>query len=175
MTVHKRAGLLRFRAVIQINKINPYVLVTAKNAARIKKDWRRPLPVRIRVNGQPDVPWRINMMPIGNGDFYLYLHGHVRKASETKVGDRVTVEVQFDDEYKNGPLHPVPPWFEKELKRHPRARQAWNTLIPSRQKEILRYFANLKSPEARERNLKRALGVLSGSPARFMARTWNEK
>jgi len=50
----------------------------------------------------------------------------------------------------------------------------WEALIPSRKKEILRYFAPLKSPEARERNLERALYVLSGKKGRFMARAWNQ-
>jgi uncharacterized protein YdeI (YjbR/CyaY-like superfamily) len=54
------------------------------------------------------------------------------------------------------------------------ARKNWETLIPSRKKEILRYFARLKSPEARARNLERALHVLSGKRGRFMARAWNE-
>jgi hypothetical protein len=70
---------LRFRAQIEINKINPYVLVDARRAARLQKNWRKPMPVCIQVNGKPDQPWRINMMPIGDGSFYLYLHGTVRK------------------------------------------------------------------------------------------------
>ncbi len=45
------------------------------------------------------------MMPIGDGSFYLYLHGSVRKASNTKVGDKVSVEIEFDSEYQNGPMH----------------------------------------------------------------------
>jgi hypothetical protein len=41
----------------------------------------------IRINGKPtEQPWRINMMPIGKGDFYLYLHGDVRRASEYQSG-----------------------------------------------------------------------------------------
>jgi hypothetical protein len=166
---------LRFRSVIKINNVNPYVLVTARQAARLKKNWRKPLPVRIRVNGQPKTSWRINLMPIGDGSFYLYLHGDVRMASGTKVGDAVTVEVQFDDAYKNGPMHPMPPWFDDVLNQNPRARQSWDALIPSRQKEILRYFASLKSPEAQVRNLQRAIHVLSGGQARFMGRSWNEE
>jgi hypothetical protein len=31
-------------------------------------------------------------------------------------------------------------------------RSSWNALIPSRKKEILRYFASLKSPVAKVRN-----------------------
>lgn len=102
------------------------------------------------------------MMPVGDDSFYLYLHGDVRKASHTKVGDRVTVAVSFDTAYKNGPMHPIPAWFRSALIRNPKARDAWEALIPSRKKEILRYFSWLKSPEARARNLARALHVLSG-------------
>jgi hypothetical protein len=166
---------LRFRSVIEINNINPYVLVSASRAARIRKGWRRPLPVRVRVNGKPDKPWRINLMPLGDGSFYLYLHGDVRKASNTKVGDTVTVELEFDDEYKSGPAHPMPPWFSEALDSNRRAREAWEGLTPSRQKEILRYFSHLKSPEAKARNLQRAIHVLAGGKGRFMARAWNEK
>ena len=43
----------------------------------------------------------------------------------------------------------------------------WEALIPSRRKEILRYFARLKSKEARARNLDRALHVLSGRRGRL--------
>jgi uncharacterized protein YdeI (YjbR/CyaY-like superfamily) len=67
----------------------------------------------------------------------------------------------------------MPPWFGRALGRHPKARKGWANLMPSRQKEILRYFAGLKSPAARERNLRRALHVLAGGKARFMARDWN--
>lgn len=165
---------LRFRASIEINNINPYVLVSARRAARIQKGWRRPLPVRVRVNGRPEEPWRINLMPVGDGSFYLYLHGDVRRASGTKVGDAVTVELEFDDEYRSGPAHPVPLWFSDALNRNRNARQAWSELIPSRQKEILRYFFRLKTPEAQARNLRRAIRVLSGGRERFMGRSWNE-
>jgi hypothetical protein len=89
---------LRFRTRMEINKINPYVLVRANQAARLKSDWRRPMPVHVQVNGKPDTPWRINPMPVGDGDFFLYLHGHVRKASGTGAGDVVSITLAFDDE-----------------------------------------------------------------------------
>ncbi len=165
---------LRFRSRIEINNINPYVLVSTRRAARIRKGWRRPLPVGIRVNGKPEQPWRINLMPVGDGSFYLYLHGDVRKASNTKVGDVVAVELEFDNDYRSGPVHPMPTWFKHALDRNRKAKKAWGQLIPSRQKEILRYFSQLKSPEAQTRNLRRAISVLSGSKERFMARSWNE-
>jgi uncharacterized protein YdeI (YjbR/CyaY-like superfamily) len=85
----------------------------------------------------------------------------------------VAIELEFDKEYKNGPTHPMPVWFTKALKKNAKARRAWGELIPSRQKEILRYFSNLKSPEAQNGNLRRAINVLSGSKERFMGRLWN--
>lgn len=165
---------LRFRATIELNNINPYVLVSAKRAAQIREGWRKPLPVRIRVNGQPKKPWRINMMPAGGGNFYLYLHGSVRKASNTKVGDAVTVELKFDEEYQSGPAHPMPAWFSDALNQNQNAKQAWSKLVPSRQKEILRYFSWLKTSAAKARNLQRAMHVLSGGKGRFLGRSWND-
>lgn len=162
----------RFSARMEIYSGNPYVLVGKTRAQSIKKGWRKPLPVMVQINGQPKPPWRINMMPIGDGSFYLYLHGDVRKASKTKVGDEVLADLKFDADYRNGPMHPMPAWFAEPLDKNPSAKKAWGRLTPSRQKEILRYFSWLKSDEARSRNLKRALNVLSGDEERFMARTW---
>ncbi len=167
------ASKLHFRARIALNGINPYVLVRAAQAARLEPNWRKPMPVRITVNGKPDVPWRINMMPVGNGSFFLYLHEQVRKASGTKVGDVASISIEFDETYRGGPAGPMPRWFAAELRKNSAARQGWSALPPSRQKEILRYLARLKTPDARERNLRKALHVLAGGKARFMARAWS--
>jgi hypothetical protein len=164
---------LRFTAEIKISNINPYILISSARAKRLKPGWKKPLPVLVKVNGKPEKHWRINMMPMGMGRFYLYLHENIRKASNTKVGDRVEVEVLFDSKYRAGPVHPMPKWFSHALNRNSKAKIAWDALIPSRKKEVLRYFSLLKSPEARVRNLEKAVHVLSGKPGRFMARSWN--
>jgi hypothetical protein len=163
---------LRFRARIAINGINPYLRVSPARAAKLKSGWRKPMPVLVRINGKPDTPWRINMMPAGDGGFHLYLHGTVREESGTDVGDSVRVEVTFDASYRGGPA-PLPGWFKRALQKDAQARSGWKALTPSRQKEIVRYLANLKSPEAQRRNLDKALHVLGGGKARFMARSWN--
>ena len=163
---------MRFQGIIQLRGINPYVHVSARIASKLKEDWRKPMPVSVRINGHPTRPWRINLMPVGDGSFYLYLHGSVRNVSRTRIGDRVTVDLSFDDTYRSGPMHPLPGWFRVALRGTAKAQSAWDALIPSRQKEVLRYFAALKSAEARTRNLNRAIQVLSGSEERFMGRTW---
>ena len=165
---------LHFQSEILIYNGNPYILVNAEQANQLQAGWRKPMPVHVQINGQPKPAWQINMMPIGDGSFYLYLHGDVRKASKTTVGDVVTVDVSFDAKYRSGPMHPMPDWFQEALDSNPQAEAAWKKLIPSRQKEILRYFSWLKSDEAKTRNLKKALSVLSGDEGRFMARSWKD-
>jgi len=161
-----------FTAAIKMRGVNPFILVSALRASAIKPGWRKPLPVLVRINGEPAEAWRINMMPAGDGSFYLYLHGDIRKASGTAVGDRVRVEIEFDASYQNGPQHPMPRWFKQALAANSQATKNWAALIPSRKKEILRYFSRLNSPDARARNLAKALHVLSGETGRFMARAW---
>jgi hypothetical protein len=165
---------LRFKARIEINGINPFVPVEAEQAARLREGWRRPMPVLVQVNGAPAEPWRINMMPRGDGGFFLYLHGEVRQAAGVGVGDEVEVSVAFDEVYRGGPAHPAPKAFEEGLRRDPAAARAWEALAPSLQKEALRRFASVKSDEARARNIAAALAVLGGAQGRFMARDWKD-
>ena len=89
------------------------------------------------------------------------------------MGDVVSVEMEFDNEYQSGPAHPMPSPFSAALRQNSAAKQRWGKLTPSLQKEVLRYFFRLKSSEAKERNLQRAIDVLSGGKGRFLGRTWN--
>lgn len=164
---------LKFKGEILITGVNPYVRVSAARVKKIRPDWKKPIPVLGRINGEPEKPWRINMMPMGNGDYYLYLHGEVRKASQTKVGDEVNVEVEFDAKYRNGPMHKMPAWFAAALKNDRTAKANWVRFTPSRKKEVLRYFAGLKSKEAQQRNLEKMMNALGGKKTRFMGRDWN--
>jgi hypothetical protein len=45
-------------------------------------------------------------------------------------------------------------------------------LTPSRQKEVLRYFAHLQSDSAKERNLEQMLRALRGEKIHYMGRDW---
>jgi len=140
---------MKFSAKIERRGINPYVTVSPARAARIKAGWKRPMPVLIQVNGKPDPAWQVNMMPAGDGSFYLYLDGGVRKASGTDVGDRVEVSIVFDPAYAGGPQHAMLHEFALALDRDAQAKARWEELAPSLKKEVLRYLANLKSDEAR--------------------------
>jgi hypothetical protein len=111
-------------------------------------------------------------MPRGDGAFYLYLHGEMRNSARVGVGDTVTVELRVEDAYRGDPVHEIPARLQTALNANATAAQNWERLTPSRRKEILRYFAGLKSDRARDRNVDQALRVLSGESERFMARDW---
>jgi hypothetical protein len=164
---------VRLRTTLRLRGVNPYVRVRAEQARRLQRNWRRPMPVRFRINGEPKIPWTTNMVPAGDGSFFLYLNGIARASSKTTVGDRLVMEVEFDSDYRGGPLHAMPPEFVEGLRRSERAREGWEALAPSRRKEILRYIAGLKSLGARRRNVEKSLQVLGGENLRFLGREWN--
>ena len=171
-TLIQNSMSVSFNTVIEIRGVNPFVGVRSSQADTLMPGWRKPLPVLLRINGDSATAWRTNMMPDGKGNFYLYLHGNMRKASGTKVGDRVHVEIEFDDAYRNGPQDPMPSWFRQALNVNAQAKKNWRALIPSRKKEIIRYLSRLVSADARMRNQTQALHVLSGQDGRFMGRAW---
>lgn len=162
------------RSPIRQVSVNPYVLVQASQASKLRRDWRGPMPVRFEVDGHPGQVWRTNLMPLRDGSFRLYLNGKVRKATGLAVGDVAPLDVQFDEEYRGGPQDPMPIWFRDSLRRNQLAKSGWASLAPSRQKELLRYFASLKSPDTQRRNVRRAIEVLAGGKGRFMGRSWND-
>ncbi|ATY31554.1 hypothetical protein CVN68_05830 [Sphingomonas psychrotolerans] len=164
---------VHFDGLIEIRGINPLVFVSAERANEIRPGWRRPMPVLVQLNGKPTPAWRINMMPAGDGSFFLYLDGRLRKQAEVDVGDMVAVSVHFDSDYRTGPQHAMHPAFAAGLESSPDIKARWEALAPSLQKEVLRYLANLKSDAARTRNVERVMRVLAGAKERFMARYWN--
>jgi hypothetical protein len=152
--------------------INPYVAVSARQAAVLRPNWRGPMPVMLTINDQSDIPWHTNMMPDGHGGYVLYLHGQMRTSSRTNVGDVVNIGLCFDEAYRGGPQDPVPTWLRESLAKEPVVAAHWHALTPSRKKEVLRYFAALKSDDAVQRNRVRILNVLRGERERFMGRDW---
>ena len=169
-----RMGDVRFRARISIRGINPFVIVSQKRAASLCRQWRRPMPVTVRVNGAPKDGVKTNLMPKGDGSFYLYLNTTMRRVGRSEIGNVVDVHLAADSTYRPGPAHPMPAPFRAALAINAAAAAGWDKLTPSRKKEILRYFATLKAPTTLERNVVKATEVLAGKRARFMARQWNE-
>jgi hypothetical protein len=165
---------IEFKARIELRGYNPYIAVSPEQATAIAPGWRRPIPVLVQLNGGPTPPWRINMMPVGDGSFYLYLDNRIRKPTQTAVGDEVTVTLGLDTEYKGGPADDMPDDLAAALVENTAAASNWERLSPSRKKEVLRYLGRLQSAQARQTNLARLLYVLEGHEGRYLARLWRD-
>jgi uncharacterized protein YdeI (YjbR/CyaY-like superfamily) len=98
----------------------------------------------------------------------------MRDVSRTKLGDVVSIDLAFDETYRNGPQHAVPGLLQAALDGDDTMAKNWAKLTPSRQKEILRYFAALKTQEAKDRNVERMVRILGGDAGRFMGRDWRD-
>ena len=83
----------------------------------------------------------------------------MRKASNKEVGDRASFEIEFDPAERVTPMHPK---LQEALKKDAKAKKAFDSLAPSRQKEIVRYINFLKTEESIDRNIKKVLLFLKG-------------
>ena len=147
----------RFNATIYKLGINPVVDPPERvmkslfsRAGRTKG----PIPVRGKLNG---AEFRQTLVKY-SGSWRLYVNGVMLKASGTKVGDEVRVDIEFDP---SPPEVRMPDALANALRADPLARGAFYSLAPSRRKEILRYIGSLKSDEAIEKNIARLLRDLS--------------
>jgi Bacteriocin-protection, YdeI or OmpD-Associated/Domain of unknown function (DUF1905) len=157
------AGLVDLRmpafvATIRLLGINPYVAVPAAERRAVFRGAGRdkgPIPVRGRID---QVPFRQTFVKY-EGAWRLYLNTPLRRAAGKDLGDRVTVEIEYDPAPR---LEPVPPALRRAFAEQPTARAAFAQLPASRQKEICRYINQLKTEPSRARNVQLVLQHLSG-------------
>jgi hypothetical protein len=159
---------LHFRSRIHIQGIKPYVLIAPRQALRLRRQGRGPIPVRVQLNGKLQIRWRINLVPRGDGSFTCTRRKRSVRPPTLTVCDLVRVRVELDREYKGGPMHPMLRWFSLRSGANSRTSATWRRLSPSRQKEMLRYFAGLKSAAAVPAMPIEHSQVLAGRRARFM-------
>jgi hypothetical protein len=154
-----------FNAKIQIIGINPYVLLPAAILKKLFSDAGRdksPIPVKGELNGFAYIQTLVKY----SGKWRLYLNGPMLKGADTDVGNMVKVKIAFDDKERLTPLHSK---LEEALNKNKKAKQSFEKLVPYRQKEIVRYINSLKTEESVDRNIKKAIGFLTGKE-RFVGR-----
>jgi uncharacterized protein YdeI (YjbR/CyaY-like superfamily) len=157
--------MLSFKAKIFIIGVNPYVLLPAKVLKEIfrqaEKD-KGAIPVR----GTLDEHQFIQNLVKYSGKWRLYLNTPMRKAAGKDVGDMVNVNIEFDPDERIIPMHPK---LLTALEKNKDAFNVFESLPPSRQKEIIRYISQLKTEESVDKNVVRAIGFLKGDK-RFIGR-----
>jgi uncharacterized protein YdeI (YjbR/CyaY-like superfamily) len=155
----------RFSAKIQLIGINPYVLLPAKTLNALFKQagkGKGKIPVKIKIDGHEFIQTLIKY----SGHWRLYLNTPMRKAAKKEVGDKAVFEIEFDPAKRIVPAHPK---LTTALKENPAAKKVFDGLPPSRRGEIIRYISNLKTEEAIDKNIKRALNFLQNKE-RFIGR-----
>jgi hypothetical protein len=152
-------SLQEFKAKIEIIGVNPYVLLPQRVLKAIFKAAgkdRGKIPVKIKIDGHAFSQTLIKY----SGHWRLYLNTPMRRAAAKDVGDRAQFAVAYDPIPRTVPM---PEKLQEAINQNHKAKRAFECLSPSRQKEIVRYIANLKSEEAVEKNINRAINFLSGS------------
>ncbi|TMI62628.1 MAG: DUF1905 domain-containing protein [Bacteroidetes bacterium] len=163
--IKKLTTVASFSAIIKIIGVNPYVLlpqnvlkVIFKQAGKDKS----PIPVKGKINGHP---YQQNLVRY-NGKWRLYLNTPMRKAAGIDVGDTGNFEIEYDPLPRAITIHPK---LETALLKNKKIKTVFDSLTPSRQKEIIRYINFLKTEESVDRNITKVIGFLSGND-RFVGR-----
>ncbi|EJL71846.1 YdeI/OmpD-associated family protein [Chryseobacterium populi] len=148
----------RFTAKLEIIGINPFVFVPEEvlhlifdSSGRIKS----PIPVKGTVNGKE---FRQNLMKY-LGEWRLYINLTMLKNSPKRIGEVIEVFVEFDDSDRAIPIHPQ---LEKAIKESEVALKNFESLIPSRKLELIRYINNLKTEASINRNIEKIIRHLQG-------------
>lgn len=154
-----------FRAELEIVDGNPFVSLPDGVLAEIFRAAGReksPIPVRGTVNGRP---YEQTLMKF-RGAWRLYVNMQMLDDSPRHVGEMLDLEVAHDPNDRT--IEP-PPKLAAALDKHAQAREVFESLAPSRQKEIMRYISSLKTEAAIDRNVDRAIVFLLGDE-RFVGR-----
>jgi hypothetical protein len=155
----------KFKADIEIIGINPFVFVPARILKHLFKQADKdkgPIPIRGTINGHPYKQTLVKYL----GAWRLYVNTTMLKNSPKRIGETVSIEVEFDPISRNIKPHPKLVLAFKENKE---AKKIFDNLPPSRQNEIVRYISFLKTEESVIRNIKRAIDHLVGKD-RFVGR-----
>ena len=155
----------KFLAEIEIIGVNPFVFVPDDILREIFSQVGRergPIPVQGTVNGKT---YRQTLVRY-SGDWRLYINTTMLKNSPKKIGE--TIEVTIDFDRASRAIEP-PQSFVRALAANEAAKTTFDLLAASKKLEIVRYLANLKTEEALEKNVVRAVRFLVGQ-GRFAGR-----
>ena len=149
MTIYK------FQAELEIIGINPFVALPIDILQHIFIDsGRKKSPIAIC--GQ--VNYKQNLM-FFKGDWRLYVNTTMLKNSPKRIGELVDFTIAYDSEPR---MVKQPQVLSEALAKNLEEKEVFEQLTASKQLEINRYIARLKTDEAIERNVARAIGFLLG-------------
>jgi hypothetical protein len=156
----------KFKAIIEIIGINPFVYVPEQILKEIfiqagkEKGY---IPVCVVINNENSHKQTLVKY---RGDWRLYINTSMLKNSPKRVGELINIAIEFDLADRSIKPHPD---FLQALDQNMEAKDIFDRLSASRQKEIIRYIASLKSADSVTKNVQKAIGFLTGKN-RFVGR-----
>lgn len=154
-----------FKATLDIIVGNPFVFVPSAILNELfqkAKKQKGYIPVKGTINGKPYQQTLVKY----SDEWRLYINLKMLKHSPKRIGELIDVEIDFDNSDRSIKAHPK---FTKALKKNTEAKAVFESLSPSRQKEIVRYISNLKTEASVDKNVTRAINFLLGKE-RFVGR-----
>lgn len=149
-----------FKARIVKVGINPCVKVPFKITDNLKAA-KGYIPVKGTIES---FHFRQTLVPVKDSQYRLYVNGPMLKGANVKVGDTVNFTIG-QGAPKPMKSTDMPPGFLKTLKKN-KLLEAFDSLIPSRRKDILMYLNHLKTGEAVTRNIVKVIDQLKSSSER---------
>jgi hypothetical protein len=157
--------MLSFKSKILKIGINPYVLPPIKVLNELFKEAQKdkgPIPIKGILNDKPFIQTLVKY----SGKWRLYLNGPMREAAGIDVGDMADITIAFDPVPRTIEMHSK---LASALVKNKKAMKIFDALVPSLQKEIIRYINHLKTEDSIDRNVKKAILFLLGKE-RFIGR-----
>jgi len=154
-----------FKASLEIIGINPFVFVPKEILMQLFSACGKEkghIPVCGKINDKKYTQTLVKYQ----GEWRLYINTIMLKNSPKRIGEKISVEIQIDKIDRTISPHPK---LTKALNENEVAKEIFNTLPPSKQKEIIRYISFLKSEKSIAENIEKAIGFLLGKN-RFIGR-----
>ncbi len=157
--------MYHFEAELEIIGINPFVFVPENILDElIQKAGKHSgkIPICGELNGKSYTQTLVKYQ----GFWRLYVNTTMLKNSPKHIGEKVEITVDYDPVSREETPHPE---LMKALDENPQQKELFDSLPPSRRKEIVRYIGRIKSDEIRNKNIEKAINFLKGTE-RFIGR-----
>ncbi len=157
--------MFHFKSELNIIGVNPFVFVPDAILHQLFKQAGKEkghIPITGTINDKPYKQTLVKYL----GEWRLYINTTMLRNSPQRIGELIDITISYDSESRE---IKTPEKFTKALNENPAAKAVFNNLPASRKLEIVRYLSKLKTEEAREKNIERAIHFLLGKE-RFIGR-----
>jgi len=111
------------------------------------------VPVKGTING---FPFRSSLMNMGEGHM-MVVNAELRAGAKCKAGDTVSMVMELDEDVRKVE---VPAYLKKIIAADRNAKEAWDKLSFTHQKEYVREIDGAKRPETREKRIAAMMDAL---------------